>query len=187
MRKLVVSLLVASGLTLTGVSSFAVDEPSQDAKMEQPTTAQGAAQATEIKGEVTSFKEDTIKLNDELGMTHSFDIARLENADELKANPLQPGDMVIVKLEGGKAISIERFEGDKQASAKDEQGAETAGEGEYVVKKGDTLSEIAEERLGSQDKWGLIAKANNLNDPDIIYVGQHLSIPSGSGMGQSGS
>jgi len=64
--------------------------------------------------------------------------------------------------------------------AEGEQGAETAGEGEYVVKEGDTLAEIAEEHLGSQDKWGLIARANNLEDPDRIYVGQRLTIPSGS-------
>ena len=243
MRELVVSLLIASGLTLTGVSSYAVDQPSQDTKMEQPATDQVAAQPKEIKGEVTSFKEDILKLkDDELGMTHSFDIKRLENADELKENPLEPGDMVIVKLDGGKAISIERFEGDEQASAEDparearemsdeslakrkhpqdadsmrhgmkeddawipetpsqtetdkpfgiyaidEQGVVSTGEGEYVVKEGDTLSEIAEERLGSQAKWDLIARANNLEDPDIIYVGQHLSMPSGSEEGQRGS
>lgn len=63
-----------------------------------------------------------------------------------------------------------------------EQAAEV-GEGEYIVQEGDTLAEIAEQHLGSQGDWELIAKANNLEDPDRIFVGQHLTIPSKSESG----
>lgn len=52
---------------------------------------------------------------------------------------------------------------------------------EYIVKKGDTLSEIAENTLGSEDKWPLIAKINNLSNPDEIFVGQKLKLPADLG------
>jgi len=52
--------------------------------------------------------------------------------------------------------------------------------GEYTVKKGDTLSGIAERTLGSEDKWTLIAKINNLSNPDEIFVGQKLILPADS-------
>lgn len=51
---------------------------------------------------------------------------------------------------------------------------------EYIVKKGDTLAEISEKFLGTQEKWPEIAKANDLPDPDQIDVGDHLLIPDAS-------
>ncbi len=59
---------------------------------------------------------------------------------------------------------------------------------EYTVEKGDTLAEIAEKELGSQDKWQAIARANGLEDPDMLQVGQKLRIPrdeAGASMKQS--
>lgn len=44
----------------------------------------------------------------------------------------------------------------------------------YVVKAGDTLSSIAEQFGVSQD---LLQRANNITDPNSIYVGQDLKIP----------
>ena len=52
---------------------------------------------------------------------------------------------------------------------------------EYTVQKGDTLSEIAKSTLGSEDKWPLIAKINHLNNPDELYVGQKLKLPTDAG------
>ena len=51
---------------------------------------------------------------------------------------------------------------------------------EYTVKQGDTLSEIAENTLGSQEKWPQIAKLNHLDNPDQLFVGQKLKLPTGS-------
>jgi len=56
--------------------------------------------------------------------------------------------------------------------------SEFEGESEYVVQQGDTLSEIAEEKLGSPDKWQEIAQANGIDDPEMLRVGQRLKIPS---------
>lgn len=47
----------------------------------------------------------------------------------------------------------------------------------YKVKKGDTLSKIAERFLGSAGKWSILAEANELVDPNRIRVGQVLVIP----------
>jgi nucleoid-associated protein YgaU len=48
---------------------------------------------------------------------------------------------------------------------------------EYVVEEGDTLAEIAEEQLGSAEKWKLIARANGIDDPRTLRVGQKLTLP----------
>lgn len=52
---------------------------------------------------------------------------------------------------------------------------------EYIVKKGDTLAEIAEKFMGTQEKWQEIARANHLENPDQIDVGDRLLIPDASG------
>lgn len=48
---------------------------------------------------------------------------------------------------------------------------------EYQVKKGDDLWKIAENFYGSGYNWVDIAQANNLSNPNIIYVDQKLTIP----------
>jgi LysM repeat protein len=48
----------------------------------------------------------------------------------------------------------------------------------HTVQSGETLSSIAR-RYGTT--WQAIAKANNLSNPNNIYVGQKLKIPSGGG------
>lgn len=60
-------------------------------------------------------------------------------------------------------------------------GAPTGGAGArtYTVKKGDTLSEIAQRELGAASRWKEIFEANRgtLNDPDRIMPGQVLTLP----------
>lgn len=48
---------------------------------------------------------------------------------------------------------------------------------QYTVQEGDTLASIAEEHLGSADKWQVIARANDISDPNELEVGQTLTIP----------
>jgi nucleoid-associated protein YgaU len=49
----------------------------------------------------------------------------------------------------------------------------------YVVKQGDSLSKIAKERYGNANQWPKIYEANKdvIKDPDLIYPGQTLKIP----------
>lgn len=50
----------------------------------------------------------------------------------------------------------------------------------YVVKSGDSLSKIAQELLGDASRWPEIYAANRdkIEDPNLIYPGQELRIPS---------
>ncbi|OGK19493.1 hypothetical protein A3G67_04215 [Candidatus Roizmanbacteria bacterium RIFCSPLOWO2_12_FULL_40_12] len=48
---------------------------------------------------------------------------------------------------------------------------------EYIVKEGDTLWDIAQGSYGDGYAWNRIAQANSLANPDIIEVGQKLSLP----------
>lgn len=52
-----------------------------------------------------------------------------------------------------------------------------AGERTYTVKHGDTLNLIATSQLGAGQRYVEIQKRNNLPNPDLIMVGQHLVIP----------
>ena len=54
-----------------------------------------------------------------------------------------------------------------------------AGAATHIVEKGDNLSKLAEEYLGSRLKWREIFEANKdkISDPNSIYVGQELVIP----------
>ena len=47
----------------------------------------------------------------------------------------------------------------------------------YTVVKGDSLWAIAKKYYGSGHLYPKIAKANNIENPDIIYIGQKLLIP----------
>lgn len=130
MKRLVLSILIASGFTFIGVGSFALSQDTQtDGKMEQNT------------------KQDT-----EVRSVEKHPQGIQENESEIPTK-----------------------------GSEEESGAEITGKEEYVVKEGDTLAKIAEEFLGSQEKWTVIAEANNIENPDRIYVGQHLEIPSEEG------
>ena len=51
----------------------------------------------------------------------------------------------------------------------------------YVVKKGDSLSAIAQREMGNGDRWPELYAANKSaigNDPDLIHPGLELVIPS---------
>lgn len=47
----------------------------------------------------------------------------------------------------------------------------------YTVKRGDTLSRIAQQELGTFSRWREIARLNNIRDPRTLKVGQVLRLP----------
>ena len=53
----------------------------------------------------------------------------------------------------------------------------------YVVKDGDNLQKIAKEIYGDSSAWKMIYEANkaSIKNPNIIYKGQVLNIPNGTG------
>lgn len=48
----------------------------------------------------------------------------------------------------------------------------------YIVRKGDSLGEIAQRELGSARRWPEIVKLNDLDDPDDVPAGLALRLPS---------
>lgn len=52
-----------------------------------------------------------------------------------------------------------------------------AGQQVYTVAPGDSLSKISKYFYGDVQKYGTIAKANNIENPDLIKPGQKLVIP----------
>lgn len=52
----------------------------------------------------------------------------------------------------------------------------------YTVKKGDTLSAIAQRELGAASRWPEIARLNAIPNFDLIYPGQVLRIPGTGGL-----
>jgi nucleoid-associated protein YgaU len=46
----------------------------------------------------------------------------------------------------------------------------------YTIKSGDNLSKIAKRFYGEASKYNDIAKANNIDDPNKIQVGQELTL-----------
>ena len=57
--------------------------------------------------------------------------------------------------------------------------ASTAFAYEYTVTEGDSLWKIAKEQLGDGSKWTEIYEENKdtIKDPNLIYIGQTLTIP----------
>lgn len=49
---------------------------------------------------------------------------------------------------------------------------------QYTVKDGDSLSSIAQEKYGQEDMWLVLAAKNNIENPDLIFSGTKLNIPS---------
>lgn len=114
--------------------------------------------------------------------------------EELKKHGLDGDDVKVVvdgdtvKIEGT-APSQEAREkiiiaaGNTLGTAKVEENLKVADGGKepkfYTVKKGDTLSEIAQSQLGKASRYNEIFEANKpmLKHPDKIYPGQVLRIP----------
>ncbi len=47
----------------------------------------------------------------------------------------------------------------------------------YTVKPGDSLSKISKVFYGNANKYNEIAEANGISNPDLIKVGQQISVP----------
>lgn len=63
------------------------------------------------------------------------------------------------------------------AAAAERAGPAPSGAGTYTVKRGDTLSVIAQHVLGNSARWHEIADLNGIRDPRRLQVGQVLRLP----------
>lgn len=53
----------------------------------------------------------------------------------------------------------------------------TLNDSNYIIKNGDTLWDISVRAYGDGYRWQEIAKANKVLNPDVIYVGNTLTLP----------
>lgn len=56
---------------------------------------------------------------------------------------------------------------------------------DYTVRRGDSLSRIAQQKLGATSKWRSIASLNNMRAPYLIRPGQVIKLPCAAGSGAS--
>ncbi|MEC3957172.1 LysM peptidoglycan-binding domain-containing protein [Nocardia sp. CDC153] len=88
---------------------------------------------------------------------------------------LQP-DRNVVVYAGDKGVWSTKTKTDKPMPVSEAAPA-GAGPHPYTVQAGDTLEAIAERELGDRARFMEIVRANGLDNPDMINVGQVLNIP----------
>ena len=124
------------------------------------TTATEGGSASQVAGQGTVYK---VRLGDTLGtIAKQFGVT---TDAIIRLNSLANPDVLMV----GQELKIPG-----QQAASTQGGSGQAGEGVYVVSKGDTLSSIAK-RFGIS--LADLQKLNNIANPDQIAVGQKLRVP----------
>ncbi|MGD9508543.1 MAG: peptidoglycan-binding protein LysM [Geminicoccaceae bacterium] len=137
----------------------------------------GSAEATQPEGSAVPDTPTVDALKAEikgLGLNVK-DLAVDVHGDTVKVSGTAPDQATKEKL----VVALGNVAG---VAAVDESVAAEKAEPEaviYVVKKGDTLSAIAQKHYGKASKYRTIFEANRpmLKDPDKIYPGQALRIP----------
>ncbi len=67
---------------------------------------------------------------------------------------------------------------DNSQSQSQDQQQQMQNPNQYTVQSGDSLSAISEKLYGSQDFWPALAQANKIANPNLIFAGNTLDIPS---------
>ncbi|HEX3036322.1 MAG TPA: hypothetical protein VHT73_14590 [Thermodesulfobacteriota bacterium] len=121
MRKILLSSLIVTGLAFGGAGLLSCENVNQTREAEQTekapeqrsgtqaqqgtNTQQETETQNQVTGEIIEVKDDSLKVEDESGTTHTFDIT-----DQQMLEGLQVGDQVTVELEKGEINSIEKAE-----------------------------------------------------------------------------
>ncbi len=88
----------------------------------------------------------------------------------------------MAKVSGPNVSQAQQAQKAQQAEFKSPNGKAPEGKGElHAVVQGDTMSGIAEAKLGDAQRWGEIAELNpQVKNPDLIYPGDQLRMPDGA-------
>jgi nucleoid-associated protein YgaU len=79
--------------------------------------------------------------------------------------------------------TLDSYDGPAERNRKRNKGDDKKSKGggksgtRYTVRRGDTLSGIAQRELGDSKRWREIAKLNNIRDPRSIDPGDELRLP----------
>ena len=112
------------------------------------------------------------------------DVAQENNIENSDA--IETGDVLTLPDVEPKTLTVvqDATEGEPEATREEEDDAVTVEEDSekvtgdtYVVKHGDHLWGIAVRAYGDGYKWVEIARANNLDNPDVIHAGNKLTLP----------
>lgn len=133
--------------------------------------------------ELAKYNGDRVGKNGTLrpGVKIKLPAAEKLGIKSAKAMPeMKPGAKPEVKGENKPNVKPETKKQDlisKPGETRLAESKPTAGDKTYTVKKGDTLSEIAMNQLGTMKRANEIVKLNNLKDAGDIRVGMTLKMP----------
>ncbi|MBO9453751.1 peptidoglycan-binding protein LysM [Paracoccus sp. R12_1] len=151
-----------------GKSIFGKAEAATPSTPAQEKPAGEPAKADDTKRKVAALKAELRALDldsDDVHLTLKGDTVKVESRGADRAT-MEKLILAVGNIEGIAKV---------EADLPQEQAAPVF----HTVKKGETLSGIAKQHLGSANKYHAIFEANRpmLSDPDKIYPGQVLRIP----------
>jgi nucleoid-associated protein YgaU len=152
-----------------GFLDKAIDAVSSRDEKEAAETAQQEAAAARVEARRVAAQKRAAETKAEVAEDRAE--AAEKEAAEAKAK--------LAQLQRQQAVERAR-EMREQAQARAQERAEAARVRTYVVKSGDSLSKIAKELLDDANRWPEIFEANKdqIENPNLIYPGQELKIPS---------
>lgn len=166
MGALLIVIAIISGLSILtkrGTPSVPVQEKSANNAQGEKSSAQG--------------NKYTIKQGDNLWRIAETEYGSGYNyVDIAQANKIANPDLIL----SGQVVLLPKVAA--KTPTKGEIGEATTGQvtfqaDKFTVKQGDYLWKIALEAYGDGYGWTKIAKANNLDNPDLIFPDTKLSIP----------
>ncbi len=134
---------------------------------------------TSISSGLSGGGTHTVKANETLGDISSVHYKTSRHWKKiLDANPgVDPTNLKI-----GQTLAIPAVASDKGDKA---DGAHTAGDGTYIVQRGDSYYSIAKKHLGSASRWREIEKLNKIAAEDLT-PGQKIKLPAKGGSAEGG-
>jgi len=147
----------------------------------EPTQAELDAQkAVELEGLIKSLGFDIedlyIEVNDDVAVVHG----KTASWDEKEKVALACGNVEGIAQVDDRIEIVEAAVEEEREVPAEFASAEPASSEYYTVQKGDSLSKISKRVYGNALKYRIIFEANRpmLSDPNRIYPGQVLRIPS---------
>ena len=143
------------------------DEVKDEANMASELQKKVTAMDLGIENLHVAFDDGTATINGEAPNIKNAEIARLVVGNHKGVEKVNDDGLKVVAT----PVATETTNETERAGA-------TAGE-MYTVESGDTLGKIADRKLGASSRYMEIFEANKpmLSDPDKIYPGQVLRIP----------
>jgi nucleoid-associated protein YgaU len=130
-----------------------------------------AATQTQVGKTHTVVKGETLWSISEDAYGSGYNWTDVYKANNLKSETIEVGQVLTLPN-----VAAKQPTATKHVSTIS-QGVQTITGGSYTVVHGDSLWKIAVRAYGDGYKWVIIAKANNLKNPNIIHAGNVLVLP----------